>query len=310
MPPYRFGPLTRKKAALLLGWLLGIGIAIALLTQDREPAAAPSPALDEEVHWFCGLTFAGDTLIAATRGGPLRPDQRGELRLWDVVSGRQRTVLAGHAGGTYAVAFTPNGRLVATADYDGSLRVWEVATGQEKAVLRRPHTGFYPLAFDAAGKVAWIEGDRMHHWDSATGAVSVAPLTPLGDAMHLAFSRDGRLLATVASDFTGATRLWDLPAATLRAALPGTPYPMTCASFAGSARLLAIGGGGGGVYLWNSETGQQIRALPGLPSMVRVLAFSADARRLAAGDVRGTVKIWDVATGGERGSFSAARFRP
>jgi WD40 repeat protein len=308
-PQLLFSFLGAKKTVLLLGGGVGIGIAIFTLPQAPDPGPVPFSARNPEVAWIRGLAFVGDSLIVATRAAPAGQDRLVGLQLWEAASGRQQAVLAGHAGGIGNVAFTPDGRFVASEGYDGSLRMWDVATGRERAALQRLQSAFHPLAFDAAGGLAWMEDAHVQHWDPVTGALSVAPPEAVGEAVSMAFSADGRLLATAGSNFNDfATRLWELPAGTFRAALPRHPYPIVCVTFSPSGRLLATGDWGGGVQLWDTHTGQPVRALPGLSGWARALAFSAGDSSLAAADVDGTLKLWDVATGREQGSFSAAQF--
>jgi WD40 repeat protein len=319
MPPYSWwgNPkllvrlLGVKKAVLLIGSVVGISIAIFSLPQNPEP---PTPLLSpprQETAWFRGLAFAGDSLIVATRDPPPGENQRVRLRLWDAASGRQRVVLAGHAWEIRSVAFAQGGRLVASAGYDGTLRIWDVATGREQAMLQRPETVFVPLIFTPAGGLVWIEDGLVQHWDPVSGAVCVALPAAVGEAVSMAWSPDGRLLATAGSDFAhDAARIWELPAGNLRVALPPKPYGIVCVAFAASGRVLATGDWGGGVQLWDSGTGQRIRALSGLSGWVRALAFSADDTRLAGGDVDGTIKIWDAVTGREQETYTTAQFSP
>jgi WD40 repeat protein len=298
-----------KQAALVTGGIVSIGVAVFLTPSSPEPNPAPCPMPDKEVAWVRSLAFAGNSLLVATGGGPVHQEKTSWLRFWDADSGRQRTVLAGHAGGIVAVAFSRDSRLAASADYDQTVRIWDVATGREQAVLQRPQNVCHHLAFDPAGRLAWIEDGFVRHWDPVTGGISVGPPTAVGEAVNLAFSPDGRLLATTGTAITDfATCLWELLTGALLAVLPPSPYAICCADFAASGRVLATGDLAGGVHLWDTDTGQKIRVLARLRTAVRALAFSADGSVLAAADVEDTIKLWDIATGRERESFSVARF--
>jgi WD40 repeat protein len=296
---------SRKVIVLAAGYLCCV-VAIFMDAHPRQPAPVPAEAPEEELECIRGLGFAGDTLIVATCRAPAKPDEIVKVRLWDAGSGQTRTVLTGHAGGVGCVAFTLDGRLVATEGYDLHIKLWEVATGQELPVLWRQLRDISPLAFDSAGGLAWVEDGLVHHWDAATAAVWVDSRVRVGrDIGGMAFSPDGQLLATTGfplRDFE--TCLWELPAGALRAPLrPGsTSVERLC--FAPSGRVLATGEDSGSVKLWDTATGLGIMELAGLSRPTCALAFSADGRSVAAGDVGGTVKIWDAATGCERESFA------
>jgi WD40 repeat protein len=199
---------------------------------------------------------------------------------------------------------------LATSGHDRTLRIWDSATGREQAALPRPQAVHHPLAFDASGALAWIENGRVQRWDAVTGLVDVATPAAVGETIGMAFSRDGRLLATVGSDVANfATRLWDLPAGSLRVVLPRNPYPpVICLACAASGRVLATADCDSVVQVWRPDTGRLIRAFPGPPGRICALAFSSDDSLLAGVDVQGTIKTWDVATGREQGSFLATHF--
>src|SRR5262249_34954143 len=71
-------------------------------------------------------------------------------RLWDTASGTQLDVLRGHRGSVAAVAFSPDGRRLATAGHDGTARLWDAASGTQLDVLRGPGA-FTSVAFAPDG---------------------------------------------------------------------------------------------------------------------------------------------------------------
>ena len=242
------------------------------------------------------------------------PTTDGHVRLWNPATGQApRAPLPPVNGGVNGVAFSPDGKLLASADNDGTVGLWNPATRQAAGAPLPAETGqgshINAVAFSPDGKLlATAGGDgTVRLWNPATRQASgVFP-----GLNRMAFSPDGKLLAVAETD--GTVRTWDL--ATGQAA--GAPLPaetspgshVNAVAFSPDGKLLATAGDDGTVRRWNPATGQPagapLRAVTN-GGGVNGVAFSPDGKLLATAGGDGTVRLWNPATGQAAGALLPA----
>jgi WD40 repeat protein len=225
-----------------------------------------------------------------------------------------RKILNDFPDGVWCVAFSPDGKLLATTSYpspgdNNALRLWEVASGKEVCCLGNYRLAPGVLAFLRDGKTLITNGSAttLDLWDIATRKVRLVLKTKPGAALALALSRDSRLLA--AGGLGERAAVWDLRTGKERAFIgfqgelgwqgPGAAR-FTCMAFSPDAKALATGSKGGEVALWDVATGKQRHALQRHTRIINFVAFAPDGKTLySLGDDRLLV-YWDPATGKER----------
>ncbi|MFJ8916642.1 WD40 repeat domain-containing serine/threonine protein kinase [Amycolatopsis sp. NPDC102389] len=198
--------------------------------------------------------------------------------------------------GVETVAFSPDGKLLASGGGDKTVQLWNPATGQP---IGRPLVGHtkqvLAVAFSPDGRLlASGSADKtVRLWNPATGQAVGEPLTEhLGPWVRVvAFRPDGRLLAT-GGDRT--IRLWD-PATgqPVGGPLTGHTGSVLALAFSPDGRLLASASEDKTVRLWNPETGQPAdHPLTAHLGAVQAVAFRSDGRLLASGSDDGLVRLW------------------
>lgn len=287
--------------------ILGVGVvlvagvtAVVVRHAAGQPHDTVTPMLwHEQQVGVVAFSPDGTVLAVAERYG-----ERPVVRLWNVAT-RQRTGLLDTGGGVRTLAFSHDGRTVATAGWDTGIRLWDVASGRAVGALGRPDR-IRDVAFGPDGKTLAAVGDdgTVRLWDVADGlAFATRTGRPAGAA---AFSPDGRTLATAGHDDT--VRVWDVTGGANTATLAGGAHTqqVSALAFSPDGRTLATSGRDHAVRLWDLPGGRNTATLTGHPKLVGSLAFSPDGRTLASAEVSSgdpkehnapAVRLWDVATG-------------
>ena len=228
-----------------------------------------------------------------------QPDTRGSLLASAYQNPRLKTYLNGPESPVGAVAFSDDGKQVATGDYDGNVMMWDAETHR---ILKR----WPKLATDAVRVIAFSEDGRYTAVgtkaknvilrDGPTGKwQGLLPERPDEcDVWSAAFSRDSSLLAAV--DSAGEVNLWTLGAGTRQTFFAGEKN-LRAVAFHPSGKMLVVGCGSGKILWWAREAGEWVRrdrecpsAKPGSP--VRCLAFSWDGKYLAVGRGAGVAELY------------------
>ncbi|KAF7967837.1 hypothetical protein HWV62_32908 [Athelia sp. TMB] len=216
--------------------------------------------------------------------------------IWPVL----QQVLEGHTGRVYSVAFSPDGRRVASGSGDRSVRVWDAETG---ALITGPFEGHtahvISIAFSPDGqRIASGSGDKtVCVWNAETGALVAGPFEGHTDwVISVIFSSDGRRIASGSSD--GSIYIWDTRTRSLLSrSFNGHIGNVNAGAFSPDVRRIALGSATS-VQVFDTETGALVAGpSQGHTGYVRSVAFSPDGQRIASGSDDGSVRVWDAQTG-------------
>lgn len=232
-------------------------------------------------------------------------------KVWEVKSGKEICSVKMLANDVGYVALSPDGtRLAAWGNYSVNgvhrlnaagedpnqiLQLWDVATGKETARIQTTSFYAHKVAFSPDGKLLATGGDPMELWDATTGKRVRTLLARKYQGKAVAFSPDGKTLAGVGH--TGWVELWEVETGRPAGAVRcGGGTPLGVA-FPPGGPPLAYGRDGQAVRLWQLPDGRAATPTDGHTDRVVALTFAPDGRSLVSVGADNRVLRWDVATG-------------
>jgi WD40 repeat protein len=217
------------------------------------------------------------------------------VRLWNVATGRQVAVLAGHRVPVVSIAFAANDDLVITSD-GFEVKLWSAEEAVELATLIQPTSaeiGPLPaVATSRDGRLA-TAGDVCRIWELAVPNFHRVLARRTSRVQSLATSPDGRVAAWLAD---GRLSLWNWSDAKVRRELPVSLEGDGCIAWAQSARSVIVASAGStAVQVVDAETGEVRARWPA--ESASAIAAHPDGSEVAIAHTDNIVRRWNVATG-------------
>ncbi len=277
--------LDGQGEASAVGGATGVLILSILIKTTDEP----SPFA------LAGTAVAEDTILtaqpAATKPTPLPATQ-------PVVATPPPAILStyqGHSSVVYTVAWSPDGKQLASAGDDRTVQIWDSSTGKRITTYRGYSSRICALTWSPDGsRIAFSPRNFVQVWDTVKDKLTITYRGYSDYIYALAWSLDGSRIAFSPGN---TVQVWDTARDKLIVTYTGHSSLIRTLGWSPDGKQLASAGDDRTVQIWDSSTGKRIVTYTGHSDWIRTLGWSPDGKQLAsAGDDR-TVQVWDSSIG-------------
>ena len=287
------------------GSKLAISTAIGIWLHDPETGKALE--LLSRSHITRPYAFAysldGKTIASTSRSWDKSERTRGRsipaLEVWDVATGEDKAILIGHTTRVNSIAYSPDGKTIATTGWhrDNTVRLWDTQTGQNifTGRMQMPWDTFVVFSPDGTTYAAAAADNTVHLWDGKTSSHKITLTGHTKQVACAAYSPDSQTLATGSYDAT--IRLWDATTGTHKTTLTSDKESVTSIGYAPDGNTIVCGTGNGDVQLWDTRTMKLKSTFTGHTKRTKSVVYSPDGNIIATASSDGTVRLWDAATG-------------
>jgi WD40 repeat protein/serine/threonine protein kinase len=294
---------TRHFAFSLDGRRLASALSGSSKNNDSGPVSVWEVASGRRLATFRGRSEDLGKPVFSPDGRSLLISSASGVRRWRLTArddDKDRQP-AGHKDEAWSVAFSPDGRTLATGSDDSepgpTIKLWDTVTGRSIRAWRGGSGTVAALAYSpdghilASGHLTVTKNIRI--WEASTGRLLTTLEGHTDRVRSVNFDRDGRRLATAGSD--GTIRLWDVATWTQQRVLDAHADTVHSVAFSPDGKTLASAGNDGNARLWNLDRDSEVpqRIVPTRANLMS-LAFSPDGKTLALADIRGSITLWDT----------------
>ncbi|MBI4584804.1 MAG: PQQ-binding-like beta-propeller repeat protein [Planctomycetes bacterium] len=290
-------------------------VSVSLAADQAATADAPEPKPVAKARILANAAN-GQSVSALA----LSPDGRtlalglwaGTIKVLDLSTGKELPAPTRHRHWVNSLAFSHDGKLLASAGGNeflkyGEVKLWDVAAAAERGQLNGHADNVMSVVFSPDSKtLATGSADQtVILWDVAAGKQRFSFKGHSDAVWSVAISSDGNTVASASWDRT--VRLWDANGGEERGQLAGHEEEILAVAISPDSKTLASGGADWTVRLWDTAARTERAVLKGHQGAVNRLVFSSDGKTLATGSGDETIKLWDAATGAERTTLRGHR---
>lgn len=205
--------------------------------------------------------------------------------------------LPGHTSRIYDLAFSPDGKLLASASGDSTVRIWNIPEGNLNKVIQGHTSHVFSVDFRSdSQRIVTAGGDRTARvWQVNSGAEVAVFKGHTEEVLGAAFSPDGSRVASVGDD--GTVRIWQAASGNETQLIQHGADGVFAVDFHPNGRLIAVGAANGELGIWNASNGNRTLRLTGHRRAVQKVGFNREGNRLVSSSADNTVKIWNAGNG-------------
>jgi len=218
----------------------------------------------------------------------------GEIKLWELKTGKVLWALKGHDNRVYAITITSDGKYVLSGSWDKSIKIWNLKNGKlvrkigvdssVHALRNSPDNRYILGAMDQHTAKVWelANGKLIQTFTNHTAMVNSVSIT--NDLKHL-----------ISGSFDNTIRVWDFKKGNLLRIIEG--HKSVQASVSPNGKFIVGGFSDGVLKMWELATGKLLHIFEGHKEYISSAEFSADSKFIISGSSDNLIKIWDVSTG-------------